>query len=113
MPGPGSRSGWVGEQKERGGNRGFSEGKPGKGITFEMQIKKISNKKEKRRGEERRGEERRGEERREEKKEKRREEKRREEKRREEKSGWQPKKVQILLLRKKVEMNQGVKQCPR
>jgi hypothetical protein len=29
----------------RGGrNRGFSEGKPGKGTTFEMSIKKISNK---------------------------------------------------------------------
>jgi hypothetical protein len=27
------------------GERGFSEGKPGKGITFKMQIKKISNKK--------------------------------------------------------------------
>jgi hypothetical protein len=36
MPEPGSRSGWVGEQGERGGNRGFSEGKLGKGITFEM-----------------------------------------------------------------------------
>jgi hypothetical protein len=24
---PGTRSGWVGEQEERGGNRGFSEGK--------------------------------------------------------------------------------------
>jgi len=35
MPEPGSRSGWVSEQWEgRGG--GFSEGKPGKGITFEM-----------------------------------------------------------------------------
>jgi hypothetical protein len=34
MPGQGSRSGWVGEQGE--GNRGFSEGKPGKEITFEM-----------------------------------------------------------------------------
>jgi hypothetical protein len=43
--GPGSRSGWVGEKGERGENRGFSEGKLGKGmITFEMQIKKISNK---------------------------------------------------------------------
>jgi hypothetical protein len=31
--------------RERGGwDRGFSKGKPGKGITFEMQIKKISNK---------------------------------------------------------------------
>jgi hypothetical protein len=27
-----------------GGIRGFSEGKPGKGITFEMYIEKISNK---------------------------------------------------------------------
>jgi hypothetical protein len=45
MPGPGSRSGWVGEQGEGRGERGFSERKPGKGITFEMQIKKISNKK--------------------------------------------------------------------
>jgi hypothetical protein len=36
MPGPGSRSGWIGEQGEGGENRGFSEGKPGKGITFEM-----------------------------------------------------------------------------
>jgi hypothetical protein len=29
-------SGWVGEHGEGGGNRGFSEGKLGKGITFEM-----------------------------------------------------------------------------
>jgi hypothetical protein len=36
MPGPGSRSGWVGEQREEGWARGFSEWKPGKGITFEM-----------------------------------------------------------------------------
>jgi hypothetical protein len=35
MPGPGSRSGWVGEQGG-GGDRGFSEGKPGKVITFAM-----------------------------------------------------------------------------
>jgi hypothetical protein len=42
-PGPGSRSGWVGEQGEGGGDRGFSEGKLGKEITFEMEIKKISN----------------------------------------------------------------------
>jgi hypothetical protein len=35
-PGPGSRSGCVGEQGERGEHRGFSEGKIGKGITFEM-----------------------------------------------------------------------------
>jgi hypothetical protein len=45
MPGPRSGSGWVGEQGEVGENRGFSERKIGKGITFEMQIKKISNKK--------------------------------------------------------------------
>jgi hypothetical protein len=36
MPGPGRGSGWVGEQGDRVGDRGFSEGKPGKGITFEM-----------------------------------------------------------------------------
>ena len=36
MPGPGSRSGWVGEQGEEGGNREFLEGKLGKRITFEM-----------------------------------------------------------------------------
>jgi hypothetical protein len=36
MPGPGSRSRWVGKQGEEGGDRGFSEGKLGKGITFEM-----------------------------------------------------------------------------
>jgi hypothetical protein len=38
IPGPGSRSGWVGEQGERGGHRkkGFVEGKLAKGITFEM-----------------------------------------------------------------------------
>jgi hypothetical protein len=36
MPWPGSRSGWVGEKGERGGDRGFSEGISGKGITFEM-----------------------------------------------------------------------------
>jgi hypothetical protein len=35
MPGPGSRSGWVGERWEGGENRGFLEGKLGKGITFE------------------------------------------------------------------------------
>jgi hypothetical protein len=34
-PGPGRRSGWVGEQGERGGYRGFLEGKLGKGKTFE------------------------------------------------------------------------------
>jgi hypothetical protein len=42
----GSGSGWVGEQGEWGGDRGFSERKLGKGITFEIKIKKISNKKE-------------------------------------------------------------------
>ena len=35
-------SGWVVEQGESVGDRGFSEGKLGKGITFEMSIKKIS-----------------------------------------------------------------------
>jgi hypothetical protein len=44
-PGPGSRGGWVSEQGEEEGGRGVLEGKPGKGITFEMEIKKISNKK--------------------------------------------------------------------
>jgi hypothetical protein len=34
VPGIGSR--WVGEQGEEGGDRGFLEGKPGMGITFEM-----------------------------------------------------------------------------
>jgi hypothetical protein len=46
MPGPGSRSGWVGEQRVGAGDRGFVEGKPGKEITFEMYIRRISNKKE-------------------------------------------------------------------
>jgi hypothetical protein len=36
MSWPGSGSGWVGEQEEGRRNRGFSEKKPGKGITFEM-----------------------------------------------------------------------------
>ena len=36
MPAPGSRSGWVGEQGHGGGDSGFSEGKPGMEITFEM-----------------------------------------------------------------------------
>jgi hypothetical protein len=35
MSGPGSRSEWVGEQRDGGGKRGFSEGKLGKGIIFE------------------------------------------------------------------------------
>ena len=34
LQGPGSRSEWVEEQGE--GDRGFSEGNLGKGITFEM-----------------------------------------------------------------------------
>jgi hypothetical protein len=42
MLGSGSRCGWVGEQVEGGRGRWFSEGKPGKRITFEMSIKKIS-----------------------------------------------------------------------
>jgi hypothetical protein len=39
MPGPGSRSGWVGAQFRevgRGGYRGLSERKLGNGIAFEM-----------------------------------------------------------------------------
>jgi hypothetical protein len=36
MPGPGNRSGWVGEQEEGEENRGFSEGKLRKEIIFEM-----------------------------------------------------------------------------
>jgi hypothetical protein len=36
MPGPGSWSGWVGEQGKREGDREFLEGKLGKEITFEM-----------------------------------------------------------------------------
>ena len=36
MPGPGSGSGWVGEEGEGGGYRGFSERKLGKGVAFEM-----------------------------------------------------------------------------
>jgi hypothetical protein len=36
IPGPGSGSRWVGEQVEGGEDRGFLEGKSGKGITFEM-----------------------------------------------------------------------------
>jgi hypothetical protein len=36
MPGPGSRNGWVEEQGYERGDRGFSERKLGKGITFEM-----------------------------------------------------------------------------
>jgi hypothetical protein len=36
MSGPGSRSGWVGEQGKRVECRRFLEGKLGKGIIFEM-----------------------------------------------------------------------------
>ena len=36
MPRLGSQSGMVGEQGDRGGDRAFSEGKPGKEITLEM-----------------------------------------------------------------------------
>jgi hypothetical protein len=36
MPGPGSGSGWVGEQGEGRGGRRFSEGKLGKWIIFEI-----------------------------------------------------------------------------
>jgi hypothetical protein len=38
MPGPGRGSWWVGEygEGERERDRGFLDGKPGKGITFEM-----------------------------------------------------------------------------
>jgi hypothetical protein len=36
MPGPGSRSGWVGEQGEGERIGDFLEGKLGKGIKFEM-----------------------------------------------------------------------------
>jgi hypothetical protein len=39
--GTGSRSRWVGEQAEEEKNRGFLEGKIGKGITFEISIKKL------------------------------------------------------------------------
>jgi hypothetical protein len=36
MPGPISRSGWVGKQGKEGEDRGLWEGKPEKGIIFEM-----------------------------------------------------------------------------
>jgi hypothetical protein len=36
MPEPGSRSGWVGEQGQRRGDKKFSEEKPEKRIIFEM-----------------------------------------------------------------------------
>jgi hypothetical protein len=44
MSGPGSRSGFVGDQEEAGGDRGFLEVKLGKEIIFEMEIKKIAKK---------------------------------------------------------------------
>jgi hypothetical protein len=34
MPGPESGSGWVVEQGKGGGDRGFSDGKLRKGVTF-------------------------------------------------------------------------------
>jgi hypothetical protein len=36
MPRQGTKCGWVGEQREGGGERRFSVGKTGKGIMFEM-----------------------------------------------------------------------------
>ena len=36
IQGPGSRSRWVGDQREGRRDRRFLEGKPGKGLTFEM-----------------------------------------------------------------------------
>ena len=42
-----SGCGCVGELGVEGGDKGLLEGKPGNGIPFEMQIKKISNKKKK------------------------------------------------------------------
>jgi hypothetical protein len=36
MPGQGSRTVWVGDQGAGGWDRGFSVGKLGKGITFEL-----------------------------------------------------------------------------
>jgi hypothetical protein len=36
MPGQGSRSGWVGKQGERGWDKRFLKGKPGKQLAFEM-----------------------------------------------------------------------------
>jgi hypothetical protein len=43
--GPGIKSEWVGGHRDGKVDSGFSEVKLGKGITFEMQIKKISFKK--------------------------------------------------------------------
>ena len=54
IPGQGSRSGWVRKHPYRSRGRGdrmaVFRGKPGKGITFVMLIKKISNKKSRRGG---------------------------------------------------------------
>jgi hypothetical protein len=36
MPVPGNMSGWFAEQGKWGGDRGFSDEKPEKGMTFEM-----------------------------------------------------------------------------
>jgi hypothetical protein len=36
IPGQGSSSGWASEEGEGAWGRGFSGGKPGNGITFEM-----------------------------------------------------------------------------
>ena len=43
MPGPAGWNWWVGEQGDGVGDRRFSEGKLEKGITFVMEIKKISD----------------------------------------------------------------------
>jgi hypothetical protein len=43
MPGPGMGVGGL-VSRGMGGDRAFSEGNPGKGITFEMEIKKIPSK---------------------------------------------------------------------
>jgi phage/plasmid primase-like uncharacterized protein len=53
IQGPGNRRGWVGEQGDGVGDRVVLEGKPGKEITFEIQIKKISNKSKKKKKKER------------------------------------------------------------
>jgi hypothetical protein len=45
LSGPGMGEGGLGSRGKSGRDREFSEGKLGKGIIFEMQIKKLSNKK--------------------------------------------------------------------
>jgi hypothetical protein len=45
MPGPGSRSGWVGEQGEERRYSGFLEWKPGKEITLKCKERKYLIKK--------------------------------------------------------------------